>query len=74
MKECDVPTVWLQRADFSMLPPLERPKTLVDEEGNDLPSTKRTQHDSSSTQADGYAILLPGLSVMMVLYELLQDW
>ena len=60
MKECAVPAIRLHRADFSMLPPLDRPKTLVDEEGNDLPSTKHAQRDSSSTQADGYAIFLPG--------------
>ena len=31
----------LPAADFSMLPPLDRPKTLVDEQGRDLPTLQQ---------------------------------
>ena len=45
----------LLAADFSMLPPLDRPKTLVDDEGKDLPSTDtpRPEHDSHPTHQNG---------------------
>ncbi len=60
----------LPAADWSMLPLLDRPKTLVDEQGRDLPALQQDhpkQRDpqdrceSSSGQRDGAMLLLSSI-------------
>ena len=49
----------VRAAEFSLLPSLDRPKTLVDEVGNDLPSTQqpKRQHGTASKPRSGWALL-----------------
>ena len=45
----------MRAAEFSLLPSLDRPKSLVDEAGNDLPSTEqpKRQHGTASKPRSG---------------------